>query len=462
MAGHRDGARAVKHLASAPLPTIAATPDEDAWDEHVGDLLRQLDSPLERETPRIILRGGTAARLGHGLGRPSRDIDADMTEGLDIWALLEDAATRAGMIALAQPARRHRLKGRLMLAHPAMTTPAVIDVDVRELRDPQELRSLRQRTERRRGIWMYTAAELARQKIAMAVEPGRRRRAKDRFDIAWWLRTHIEHIPPQQRIALDHALRTDPGLRAAWDAQHASDETMNRVDARTVHDALTAALDRDPAVRAQREPEGRLRIEMSRQGTAQVLWTNPAAQRAPTALATFDNHAELETFMVRMGLWTPDQAREAFHATRDEQVEATSQSQRAGDTGRKHDPSAVVAKRLHALRAKHHDPAVRANAHLHLAALAPDAGSATQILDEALADDRAIAAEPTLGGALSERAAETKKAGHPIGREAAIAGLDDERTRAEARGAVDYKAPAPARRKSKKRVNEDDDTPGEL
>ena len=70
-----------------------------------------------------------------------------------------------------------------------------------------------------------------------------------------------------------------------------------------------------------------------------------------------------------------------------------------------------VAKRIHHQRSKHHDPAVRADAHLQLAALAPNADSAAQILDEVVANDTAIATDLVLARRLAERVADTRRAG---------------------------------------------------
>ena len=120
------------------------------------------------------------------------------------------------------------------------------------------------------------------------------------------------------------------------------------------------------------------------------------------------------------------------------------------------------AQRIHGLRSKHHDVAIRTDAHLHLAALAPDAQNTARMLDEAVANDAAIAAEPELARQLAERAAATRENGKPIGRRRALATLDDERLRAQAREAVHYRPPPPSRDKRKKRSKRDNETPGEL
>ena len=81
------------------------------------------------------------------------------------------------------------------------------------------------------------------------------------------------------------------------------------------------------------------------------------------------------------------------------------------------------------------------------------------MLDEAVANDRAMAAEPELARQLTERAAATRETGKPMEREAA---LDEERVRAQAREAVHYRAPPPNRHRPQNRSKRDDETPGEL
>ena len=292
----------MKHLASAPLPAIAATGDEETWERRIGDMLTRLDDADQRKQPRIILRGGTAARLGHGLSRPSADIDADATEALDIWALLTQAAQRAGLIAMATPARRSTTKGRLTLSDPRIATPKSIDIDVRIVRDPEVLASIGKLTERRNGIWMYTARELARQKIEMATEPGRRRRAKDRYDIAWWLHNGIEHIAPELRTELDRALRADALIAVQWDTQHRRSEMLNRIESTVVHDALMTALDRDPAVLKERWPDGRLTMSVHAKNPTEVTWQREPPKPSQLAIGSFTNDDELASFMLRMGL----------------------------------------------------------------------------------------------------------------------------------------------------------------
>lgn len=154
----------MKYLEGSPLPPISASPDDEAWQERIGDLLRELDKARARSTPRVILRGGTAAKLGHGLTRPSLDIDVDLTEPIDLWALLTEAATRAEIVAIAKPNRGHTQKGELVLTDPGIATAAMVEVDVRTLRGPHTLETIRTRTVRKNGIWMYTARELARRK----------------------------------------------------------------------------------------------------------------------------------------------------------------------------------------------------------------------------------------------------------------------------------------------------------
>ena len=111
----------MKHLDGAPLPAIREEPEERAWEERIGDLLREADRGAVPGALRLVLRGGTAAKIGHGLNRPSKDIDGDMTGPGDGWALLCEAAQSAGLTALAKPERRRAQKGRLVLSEPGST-----------------------------------------------------------------------------------------------------------------------------------------------------------------------------------------------------------------------------------------------------------------------------------------------------------------------------------------------------
>ena len=167
----------MKHIERAPLPEIREDHDERAWTERIADLLREIDRVLVGQRGRLILRGGTAAKLGHGLQRPSKDIGADMAGELDVWKTLQQGAAQAGMIALTKPDRRRRLKGALVLTDPGVGSTTV-QVDMRVLRDPHTLRGINVGTiaEKRHGIRMYKPEQLAQQKIEKAAQPGRRSR----------------------------------------------------------------------------------------------------------------------------------------------------------------------------------------------------------------------------------------------------------------------------------------------
>lgn len=126
------------------------------------------------------------------------------------------------------------------------------------------------------------------------------------------------------------------------------------------------------------------------------------------------------------------------------------------ETGR-----AGAATRVHQLRAKHPDPAVRTRAHLDLAALEPDAESAVRLLREALAKDPEIAQDAKLAGELAERAAETRTAGHAIGREAALKLRDNPQMRAEAHEATERRPSQPKGDEARGRRKHEPKTPGE-
>lgn len=321
----------MKHLERAPLPEIWEDPDERVWTERIADLLRETDRALARQPARLILRRGTAAKLGHGLPRPSKDIDADIAGELDVWETLHKGAEQAGMIALAQPDRRRMLKGALVLTDPEVGSTTV-QVDIRVLRDPQTLTTIHEGTitERKIGICMYKPEQLAQQKIEMATEPGRRRRGKDRYDIAWWLRTRTECVNYAQRVALDQTLRSDNELKRRWDESHARDRVMSRTSSDTVHDALVLALDCDPMVLQDRWPEGQLTVEIKLAGGAALWWGREAESPRTEAIVEFESDRELEMYMVRMGLWEQREVPKMLQAlTKERQhVIATAQSRK--------------------------------------------------------------------------------------------------------------------------------------
>ena len=294
----------MKHHERAPLPEIREDHDEQAWTERIADLLREIDRALTGQRGRLILRGGTAAKLGHGLPRPSRDIDADIAGELDVWETFQQGAAQAGMIALAKPDRKRRLKGALVLTDPEVGSTTV-QVDMRVLRDPHTLRGIDDGaiTEKRNGIRMYKPEQLAQQKFEMATEPGRRRRGKDRYDIAWWLRTRVECVNHAQRVALDQALRFNHDLKRRWDESHARDPVMSRISPDTVHDALMLVLDCDPVVLQHRWPQGQLTVDIKLAAGATLWWGRETERPRTDAIADFATDHELETFMIRMGIW---------------------------------------------------------------------------------------------------------------------------------------------------------------
>ena len=132
-------------------------------------------------------------------------------------------------------------------------------------------------------------------------------------------------------------------------------------------------------------------------------------------------------------------------------------------TESENDPKAQRAARIHNLRTQHHDPAVRANAHLHLAALAPSANAGAQTLEEAVAGDAEIAQDPALKGALVKRTSEMRGGQSPTWTDDAITAVEDEETRTQAREAVQHRAQLPKGGGSEqRRRRSSDETPGEL
>ena len=306
---------------AAPLPEVFQHPEERAWEQRLGDVLREATRTARQSGTHFVFRDGTAERLGHGIARPARDIDVDVTGEGDPWERLAAAARQAGLQAMAEPSAKHRLKGTLTLADDAIGTTR-IEVDIRPIREAETIARLDDPalTETRQGIRMYTARELAAQKIAMVTER-RRLRGRDRYDIAWWLRQRPDAVAPADRIALDRALRADPEIRATWDANHREDEILRRVRPEAVHDALSAALDGDPHVLFARHPQGEIELMIDSAGGASVEWTPAPGDPRTHTLAELDTDEEIEHFMVSRGLWAratrrPTTQRSAKHARR--------------------------------------------------------------------------------------------------------------------------------------------------
>lgn len=317
----------MKHLAAAPLPAIREKPEERAWTEKIAELLRALHRVAGADAPKIVLQGGTAARLGHGLSRPSNDIDLDLSAPIDAWNLLDRAASEIGCTSLIETHRKRQSKGKITLSDPHMGS-TVIEADLHVVHDDARIEAIESgtATEIRNGIRMYAAPILAAQKIAMATEPGRRRRARDRYDITWWLHNHIEAVNPQQRIALDQAIRNDPRLSEEWHARHGKDPIISRVDSNTVNDALRLALDRDPVILADRYPEGNLNIEANPTEGIELQWRHGPDSNRTDDIAQFDTDRDFEQYMIQMQIWRPDEIPEVLEelTRKREQVRARS------------------------------------------------------------------------------------------------------------------------------------------
>ena len=303
-----------------PLPEIEASPEEEVTTELVARVMRALAEQGGESAPStiIVMRGGTAAKLAYGLTRPSKDIDLDIVGGRrdrDIWSLIEEAAEHAGLLAIAERDRKSRLKGRLQLSDgraPSLT----IDVDARPVHEPATGAAIAEGriTARRNGILTYRPGILAEQKLALAALPEPRLRAKDRYDIAWWLTHGIEHVPPQLRTDLDQTLRDRPEIRGEWDRKHRLDAVTQRIDPMSVHRTLTTALDHDPVVLVRRQPGSSLELNVGLNAGGQLTWQRTPDDREPRLLARFANDQDVQRYMTAYGIWdrrdVPERIRE--------------------------------------------------------------------------------------------------------------------------------------------------------
>jgi len=313
-------------------PPIREEPEEEATAFLVAQMMRALADRQQSEPtwPRVVMRGGTAAKLAYGLTRPSKDIDIDIVgspDGLDIWSLIEEAAEHAGLVALATRHRRSHLKGTLQLSD-RRTPSLTIDVDARLIHDPADARAIRdqQATVLRNGILTYRPEILAQQKLALAALPTPRLRPKDRYDIAWWLTERIADVPAALRTTLDATLRERPEACREWDRKHELDTVTRRIHAMPVQQALTSALDHDPAVLVARIPGSSLVLEVGRNAGGMLRWLRRADDPKPRLLGRFDNDQDVQTYMTAYGLWRERDVPERLRDLQAERARARQQT----------------------------------------------------------------------------------------------------------------------------------------
>ena len=94
------------------------------------------------------------------------------------------------------------------------------------------------------------------------------------------------------------------------------------------------------------------------------------------------------------------------------------------------------ALRIHDARSRHSEPSVRADAHVHIAGLTPDADTAAQKLREAVNSDLTIRNESSLNRRLMAIATEIEGGGRSDRRDDAIKAAESKETRSEAREAA--------------------------
>lgn len=289
-----------------PLPPVRELPEQQLATDLVASVMRQVNRSLRDTEHRIIMRGGTAAKIGHGLSRPSQDIDVDVVGDVDIWATLRQAAEDLGIIAIAEPHRRHALKGAITI-HSDQFGPLSSAIDIRRIRDSQAAQDIvdHSTAETRSEILMYRAESLVVQKFALIDLPDHRLRAKDRYDIAWWLTEHMDAVPPQQRIRLDDIIRQRPQLRNRWDRDHQRHDDLNTLNPDIIHQAIISTLDRDPAVLHTRWPDGHLRLDLSATSHTGLAWVYGDQQQNIQPIAELSGNHQLEQFMTAYGIWQP-------------------------------------------------------------------------------------------------------------------------------------------------------------
>ena len=261
----------------SPLPPVPESPDgRDSWWEailHRAIIFAQ--QKLKEQGTTAILLGGTAARLCYGLTRPSLDIDFDLLhqEG-DVASALQAgfAQAKSGMAVAVR--RQKGGRGRnfeVQLGHPRFGG-RLTSVDTRVLRGDKAEMAKQELSIYASGVRVYRPEELARQKMALAIDPMERQRARDRYDLAWWLTNRMECVAPSDRVDLDCALSQSTALQEAWDLSHRKDAILSRVPSEDVQAALDAALASDPIVLLSRHSQGSITIDASMQEGCHLLW----------------------------------------------------------------------------------------------------------------------------------------------------------------------------------------------
>ena len=313
-----------------PVPVIDPSPEEDATMDLVARLMRAVADLQDASTSpaAVVMRGGTAARLAYGLTRPSKDIDLDfVTDGRSgAWEAIEAAAEHAGLLAVSNREGSRQLSGTLQLGD-GHTPPHTIDVDMRRVHDRTSAEAIRDGriTARANGILTYRPEILAEQKLALTALPEARLRAKDRYDIAWWLTHRIADVPPPLRVALDETLRERPGMRDEWDRKHRLDAITRRVNPAAVQHALTTALEQDPVVLVKRVPGSNLVLQVGRQAGGVLTWRRTADDPEPRVLGRFANDQDVQRYMTAYGVW---QERDVPELLRSLQAERARSQQR--------------------------------------------------------------------------------------------------------------------------------------
>lgn len=136
---------------------------------------------------------------------------------------------------------------------------------------------------------------------------------------------------------------------------------------------------------------------------------------------------QLESAIRRM----TERAASAERAAQGEQTEEA-----AAEADQQSDEDKAIterAQRIHDMRVRHRDPAVRADAHVHLAALATNASVGAQMLEDAIANDGDIANDRGLSKRPRERASQMKRGEIPTAHDEALRAVEDKRIRAQAR-----------------------------
>ena len=193
------------------LVPIAPTADERARMDALHSVAKALTvDPRFRAHP-LVVKGGTGLALAYGLPRPSTDLDLTCFGRVDKARVLEAAVT-----ALSETRRRKFLRtdikqrghGYLRLHWEDETAAGARRIETKIDVNTGDPLAVPDNWGMHNGFRVFSLRTLAWTKLNTLVEEdGVRERARDLYDAAWLMETHMDCVSARQRVALWEVVR---------------------------------------------------------------------------------------------------------------------------------------------------------------------------------------------------------------------------------------------------------------